>query len=186
MTTKCRELWPIESLATCTDDEVLRIWDELQSGHVQFDDDWFRALAYETWQTRSLVPTIDIHRGEVQLPIAEEDMRLIDQGSLDPWVRPDTAREDFSYILGYAQSFSGYDYAEKVGIDLGKFANEHSNEYFKTGALPKGFVPLRCCLFFEIRRQRHAGLREDNLRYIEDLYRAVCSAYAAEVPPATV
>jgi hypothetical protein len=107
-------------------------------------------------------------------------MRQIDQGSLDPWVRPDPTREDFSYILGYAQSFAGYDYAEKVEIDLGKFANEHSNEYFKTGTLPKGFAPLRCCLFFEIRRQPHAGLREDNLRYIQDLYRAVCLAYSAE------
>lgn len=185
MTAKCRELWPIESLASCTDDDILHIWNELQSGGLQSDDEWLRTLAHETWRTRSLVPTIDLHQGEIHLPVDEEDMRLINQDSLDPWVRPNPAREDFSYILSYAQSFAGYVYAEKAGIDLGKFANEHSNEYFKTGALPKGFVPLRFCLFFEIRRQRHAGLREDNLRYIQDLYRAVCSAYVAEAPPAT-
>jgi len=185
MTANCRELWPIESLATRTDDDILRIWDELQSGRLQSDDEWLRALAHETWRTRSLVPTIDFHQGELHLPIAEEDMRLIDQGSQDPWVRPDPTRVDFSYILGYAQSFAGYDYAEKEGIDLGNFADEHSKEYFKAGDLPKGFVHLRCCLFYEIRRQRHAGLREHNLRYIQDLYRAICSAYAAEVPPAT-
>lgn len=173
-------MWPIESLASRTDDEILRIWDEVQSGHFQIDDEWFRALARETWHTRSLVPTIDLHEGEVNPPIFEEDLRLINQDSLNPWVQPDPTREDFSYINGYAQSFAGYDCAEKGGIDLAKFANEHAIEYFKTGQLAKDFIPLRLCLFFEIRRQHLAGLGEDNLRYIQDLYRALCSAFVAE------
>ena len=143
MSAICRELWPIESLAARTDDEILRIWNELQSGDYQSDDEWLRALALETWRSRSLVPTVDIHQGEIQPAINEEDMRMINQDSLDPWVRPDPTREDFSYILSYAQSFAGYDFAERKGIDLGKFANERSNEYFEKGILPKGFIPLR-------------------------------------------
>jgi hypothetical protein len=105
-------------------------------------------------------------------------MRLINQDSLDPWVRPDPQKDDFSYILSYAQSFAGYDFSERAGIDLGQFANACAEEYRKAGKLPGDFVALRCCLFFEIRRQRHAGLREGDWRYIQSLFKAVCAAYA--------
>jgi hypothetical protein len=182
MTMKAREVWPIEALPGYTDGHILRIWQGAQSDDVELDEEWFRALCHETWKARSLCPTIDLHKGELHFPVSKEDMRLINQDSLDPWVRPDPERTDFSYMLSYAQSFAGYDYAERVGIDLGKFANDHADEYYKAGKLPTDFVSLRCCLFFEIRRQHLGGLGEDNWRYIQDLFKATCAAYAKQSP----
>jgi len=182
MPIKYRELCQIESLPSCTDDEILRLWDEIQSDKFEWNEEWFRALCHETWKTRSLCPDIDFHKGELHFPVSEDDMRLINQNSLDPWVRPRQERNDFSYILSYAQSFAGYDYAERAGFELGEFANTRAEEYYKTGKLPEDFVSLRCCLFFEIRRQRHAGLREHNWRYIQDLFKATCAAYAKQSP----
>ncbi len=179
---KCHDLCAIEELPNRTDDEILDLWSKIQSGDIETDDEWLDALFRETWKTRSLTPTIDLHKGELSLPVSEDDMRIINQGSLDPWVQPDSDRADFSYILSYAQTFAAYEYAERAGIDLTKFADDRAKGYYEAGTLPVDFVSLRCCLFFEIRRQRHAGLREDNWRYIQDLYTAVCAAYAEESP----
>ncbi|HTX74697.1 MAG TPA: hypothetical protein VMD29_00735 [Terracidiphilus sp.] len=179
---KYRELCSIEDIPSRTDAEILLLWSSIQSDDAEWDEDWFRALCHETWKARSLSPTIDTHKGEFHFTVLDEDLRTIDQLSLDPWVQPDTERRDFSYILCYAQTFAGYEYAERAGIDLGKMANDCADEYYRTKTLPTDFVSLRCCLFFEIRRQRLAGLREENWRYIQDLFKAVGAAYAAEAP----
>ena len=90
-------------------------------------------------------------------------------------------RSDFSYILGYSQSFAGYEFAESSGFDLGTMANERLNHFKVTRDWIGTFVELRCCLIFEMRRQRHLGLYEGHWREIQALFGAVCSAYSAEI-----
>ena len=182
MTIKSRELWPIDKLPTYSDDQILRIWDAVLSGDADREEEWFSALCHETWQTRSLAPKIDMHKGELKFTVSEEDEPLMNHESIDPWVALDPTRNDFSYILCYAQSFNGYKYAECNGFDLEKFGNDYRVEYYKSGKLPVDFVALRCCLFFEIRVQRSVGLGEERWRYIQDLFKAACVAYAAEAP----
>ena len=182
MTIRSREMWPIDKLPTYSDDQILRIWDRVLSGEADREDEWFAALCHETWQCRSLAPKIDMHKGELKFTVSEEDEPLKNHESVDPWVPPDSTRNDFSYILCYAQSFNGYRHAERDGLDLDKFANDYREEYYKSGKLPADFVSLRCCLFFEIRVQRSEGLSEEHWRYIQDLFKATCVAFAAEAP----
>ena len=181
---KCREICEIEAIPSLSDEQLLEIGNRCgympDLGEIEWDEEWFVAL-FKQCQVRSVILTIDPHQGELHFQVSDYDIRLINQKSLDPWVRPDCGRDDFSYILCYAQSFAGYDFADSSGFDLGKLANERVDDYWKSGKWAGDFVTLRCCLFFEIRRQRHCGLRESNWQAIQSLYKAVCAAYATEV-----
>jgi len=178
---KCIELCRTEDLHSLSDDQLLVIWDRYLAEEVEQDDEWLRAFLHECWSVRSVSLPIDFRKGQLEFAVSEEDRRLINQDSLDPWVRPDCSRDDFSYVLCYGQSFAGYEFAEHAGFDLGEFANKHADEYWKAGDWTGDFVTLRCCLFYELRRQRHCGLYEDGWRAIQSLFRAVCRAYEAEV-----
>ena len=179
MPINCREVCEIANLTACSDGRLLEVWDQCSSGLIESDDEWLRAFLKECFD-RNLSLEIDLRKGQLNFDVHDEDLRLINQKSLDPWVEPNCCREDFSYILGYAQSFAGYEFAEKAGIDLGIFANAHVNEYRSTGKWKGDSVELRCCLFYEIRRQRHIGLYEGNWLETLSLFKAVCAAYKSE------
>ena len=179
MLTKCREVCAIQDLPACPTERLVEIWKEYAHGQIESDEEWLLAFMKEYYD-RGLTPTIDLTIGRLSFNVSEEDMHLINLKSLNPWVRPDSSREDFSYILGYGQSFGGYEFAESRGIDLAGFANKQLKDYQNTGKWEGDFVSLRCCLFLELRRQHHVGLYESNWREIQALYRAVCAAYESE------
>lgn len=179
MPTKCREVCAIQDLPACSTQRLVELWKQYASGQIESDDEWILAFMKQYFD-RGLTPTIDLTKGRMSFDVSDEDMRLINLKSLDPWVRPDSSREDFSYILGYGQSFGGYEFAESRGMDLAEFGNKHLREYQSTGEWKGDFVGLRCCLFYELRRQHHIGLYENNWREIQSLFRAVRAAYDSE------
>ena len=98
----CREICEIDAIPALSDQQLLEIGNRCgylpDSGEIEWDEDWFVAL-FQQCQARSVLLTIDPHQGELNFPVSEGDMHLINQKSLDPWVRPDCERDDFSYIL---------------------------------------------------------------------------------------
>jgi hypothetical protein len=182
MSVRCRDLCAIEALHAQSDDQLLEIWEKYGSGEVEQDEEWLLAFLKECWSGRKISLPVDTTRGHLEFEISEEDKPLMNYNSLDPWVKPDCSRNDFSYISCYGQSFEGYKFAERAGFELGDFANQRAEDYRKSGQWTGDFVTLRSCLFFELRRQRHCGLYVDGWRAIQSLFKAVCHAYVNEAP----
>jgi hypothetical protein len=89
------------------------------------------------------------------------------------WLKP---KEDDSLesIWQYALTVDGYEYAKKrLNTDCGNLANERRDAYWSNGIWKGTFEELRCCLFFEQRRDRMASieaLRGRDLAAIKMLY----------------
>lgn len=96
-------------------------------------------------------------------------------------------KDSLREIFDYAINFDGYAHTEsKLGIKCSELGNTRLQEYHSTGQWRGTFEELRCCLFYEQRRDHMAritGPTERELAAIKALYWAVVSRWYFETEP---
>jgi len=84
-------------------------------------------------------------------------------------------------IQKYALSFNAYEYWD--GFDkTAEIANKQLKEYKEKGTLPENPIIIKTCLFFEERRNHHAGTlpSDEAMKYIKALLEKIRSIEEVE------
>lgn len=89
---------------------------------------------------------------------SEENELIMKQNTM--WLKPPAEIGKLEDVWAYARSIDGYEYAkERWGVECGEIANSRLANFWESGAWEGTFEELRCCLFFEWRRDVWGGGR---------------------------